>query len=204
MNNDNYIGDTHQQLQVLSFFHRKGLSFNHDTRKLPEFTEKNIRYRPDFVIRNNPIVIVEIDENGHSSYDLNQEVKRLKIIWNAFNKKVMFLRVAVDKKRKLTKIELNKIYDKVISYSGMSLPIEYIIVDQLFYSKITINRYLAFLNTIIFKDFVLLSAKESKEDVEESKEDVEESKEDVEESKEDVEESKEDVEESKEHTKEYK
>lgn len=146
MDDDSLIGHTHQELQVLACFTRKELPLAYNTHKLPEFNGKNIHYRPDFVVRIDPVVIVEIDEDGHRAYDIHQEVKRLEILWNAFNKKVIFLRVNVDRKHQLSRDKLIAIYERTISYKDYDVPINKIIVDHIFYPNTDITRYIPFNN----------------------------------------------------------
>lgn len=144
MEDDNLIGHTHQELQVLACFIKKGLPLDYNTNKIPEFIGKNIYYRPDFVIRTNPIIIVEVDEDAHRAYDIHKEVKRLEVIWDAFFGNVLFIRVNVDRKYQLDKDKLIAIYDKVTSYSNYTLPSDRIIVDHMFYEDNDIDRYIKF------------------------------------------------------------
>ena len=141
MEDDYFMGDTHQELQVLAYFVRNGLPLDHNTNNIPEFDGKKICYRPDFVIRSKPNVIVEIDEDGHRAYDIDKEVERLEKIWNAFDKNVMFLRVNVDRTKKLHKDKLNAIYEKVIGYENYELSNNRIDVDHLFFTDADIDRY---------------------------------------------------------------
>ena len=144
MENDDLIGHTHQELQVLACFTKKGLPLDYDTNKIPEFIGKKIYYRPDFVIRTNPVVIVEVDEDAHRAYDIHKEVKRLEVIWDAFLSNVLFIRVNVDRMHQLDRGKLIAIYNKVVTYKDYTLPSNRIVVDHMFYKDDDINRYVKF------------------------------------------------------------
>lgn len=64
-----------QELQLLSYLHKKGLIFTHDM-VVPEMIPHGIKYRPDFLIRGSPNIIIEIDEDGHVSYDKEKDDTR--------------------------------------------------------------------------------------------------------------------------------
>ena len=139
MENDDLIGHTHQELQVLACFTKKGLPLDYDTNKIPEFIGKKIYYRPDFVIRTNPVVVVEVDEDAHRAYDIHKEV-----IWDAFLSNVLFIRVNVDRMHQLDRGKLIAIYNKVVTYKDYTLPSNRIVVDHMFYKDDDINRYVKF------------------------------------------------------------
>lgn len=142
MSDQVYIGDTHQELQVLAYFVRKGLQLDHNTQHIPEFVENGLNFRPDFVIRSSPNVIVEVDEDGHRTYDITNEIKRLEKIWIAFKKNVLFIRVIVNRHVRLSREQLVNIYDKVLSYKKFNISNDRIYVDHLFATKEDIARYL--------------------------------------------------------------
>lgn len=82
------------ELQVREHLQMNGIHFEHNSRTIPELSES--RYRPDFLIRGlgKPIVL-EIDQDGHRDYDREAEARRMREIWDAFGRVVVFLRVFV-------------------------------------------------------------------------------------------------------------
>lgn len=108
--------DRFQELQLLATFCRKGLRVEYDSPRIVELKRANLRYRPDFVIRFQRIsIIVEVDEDGHRGYPLDYEVNRVLSIWNAFDKRVIFLRVFIAKNDKLSAEQTQIVYSAIMA-----------------------------------------------------------------------------------------
>lgn len=100
----------HQELQVLAALTREGVSFHYDTLDIPELRAKDIRYRPDFVVRlATTVVIIEVDEDGHANYDMVAEVVRMKTLRTAFGTRTAFLRMYVEREVALSGTNLNRL-----------------------------------------------------------------------------------------------
>jgi hypothetical protein len=99
----------HQELQVLAALTREGVSFHYDTLDIPELRSKDIRYRPDFVVRlATTVVIIEVDEDGHTNYDMVAEVIRMKTLRAAFGTRTAFLRMYVEREVALSSTNAEK------------------------------------------------------------------------------------------------
>lgn len=82
------------ELQVCEHLISQEYAFEHDSHYIPELSGNG--YRPDFLIRSHSVsIIIEVDEDGHDSYSLDGECTRMRQIWNAFGKRVVFIRIFV-------------------------------------------------------------------------------------------------------------
>ncbi len=131
---EEYVGVTHQELQVYVYLNKYGVKFEHNSNSIPELKESNLYFKPDFLIRGTPNIIIEIDEDSHKHYDIHNEVKRMIDIWNAFNKDLIFIRVSVDRTKTLRKDQLDKIYTRIDEYKDYK-PSNRLLVDQIFYPE---------------------------------------------------------------------
>lgn len=167
------IGRKHQELQALAYFTKKRLVFEYDSCDIPEF-EGGIRSRPDFLFRGELNVIVEIDENAHVGYPPEDEVSRMVKIWKAFNKNILFIRVAIDREKELTGSLLKEVYKMILDYRMNVDTRSRMLVHYINYPIRQLEKYRRFngiINIVNFEDVESLSEEEDVENL--SEEDVE-------------------------------
>ena len=158
------IGRKHQELQALAYFTKKKLDFEYDTSDIPEF-ESVIRSRPDFLFRGEINVIVEIDENAHAGYSPDDEVSRMKTIWKAFDKNVVFIRLAVDRSKELSGRILKDVYHMILEYQSLTDTRSRLVVHYVNYPSKELKKYRRYNGNINIVNF------ENVEDFEEEDED---------------------------------
>lgn len=100
-----------QELQLLSYLHKKGLTFTHDV-VVPEMASCGIKYRPDFLIRGSPNIIIEIDEDGHVNYDKERDATRTSTLFQYLNPLKM-IRVYTKKDLSLQHNHCDKVYSLI-------------------------------------------------------------------------------------------
>lgn len=158
------IGRKHQELQALAYFMKKKLVFEYDSCDIPEF-EGGIRSRPDFLFRGEVNVIVEIDENAHAGYPPDDEVSRMKTIWKAFDKNILFIRVAIDREKELSGILLKEVYHMILDYQSDADIGSRMLVHYVNYPSKELKKYRRYNGNINIVNF------ENVEDFEEEDED---------------------------------
>ncbi len=162
MSDSELIGRKHQELQALAYFTKKKLVFEYDSCDIPEF-ENGIRSRPDFLFRGEVNVIVEIDENAHAGYPPDDEVSRMKTIWKAFDKNVLFIRVAIDREKELSGILLKEVYHMILDYQSDADIGTRMLVHYVNYPSRELEKYRRFngsINIVNFEDDDLSSSEE--------------------------------------------
>lgn len=112
---------TSPEAQVREFVLKKNLPYQFGMDGYVEKTKT--LYRPDFVFRGEHVsVLLELDENGHESYDQNKEVQRMTNLWTAFDARAIFLRVFVHSNEVLPQSMLEIIHTYVVKCSN-DLPV---------------------------------------------------------------------------------
>lgn len=163
------IGRKHQELQALSYFMKKKLVFEYDSCDIPEF-EGSIRSRPDFLFRGEVNVIVEIDENAHVGYPPDDEISRMREIWKAFDKNVLFIRVAIDRDKELSGVLLKQVYKMILDYQSDADIGSRMLVHYVNYPDKQVEKYRRFngaINIINFEDVESLSEEDDVENLSE-------------------------------------
>lgn len=164
------VGRKHQELQALAYFTKKKLDFEYDTSDIPEF-ESVIRSRPDFLFRGEINVIVEIDENAHAGYSPDDEVSRMKTIWKAFDKNVVFIRLAVDRSKELSGRILKDVYHMILEYQSLTDTRSRLVVHYVNYPYKELKKYRRYngnINIVNFED------DEDEDDIDDDNEDEDE------------------------------
>ena len=87
----------HKELELKSFLEGKNIEFIHDKVYERECTKR----RPDFIIQDKfKVIIIEVDENQHKSYNQDCEIPRMANIFQSYDgRKVVFIRYNPDNYR---------------------------------------------------------------------------------------------------------
>jgi uncharacterized C2H2 Zn-finger protein len=138
------------ELQLLSYLFKKRLRLDHDTSDVPELKAASLCYRPDFIVRYDSIsAVIEVDENGHSDYDVAAEVNRMLDIWKAFGNSSFFIRVCVPRGKSFPAGHVKRIFQVLDQYrNSILVPSEVPVIIWMFYSNDLLHRFSEYTGTI--------------------------------------------------------
>lgn len=131
------------EIQVRDYLAKCNIVAEHNSCTAPEL--RALRYRPDFIIRRDGwALIIEVDQDGHRNYPISEEVVRMLILWEAFDRKVSFLRVFIDADMVFNESALEDIVTKVDVVFDMRSPDSKPTVAFLFYPTDDLRRFTNF------------------------------------------------------------
>ncbi len=126
--------------------------FEQNSYQLPSIRQAQLRYRPDFWLElSSHIVVIEVDEFSHSSYQDDCEIVRMiNISMSCEGKPVVFIRYNPDASKHSVTLRHKVLIDTIQSHIG-KVPTKIIVAEYLYYPKDKADKFQEMLKTALCK-----------------------------------------------------